>query len=69
VLVRHRAVGVNFSDINVRRGGFYQSIRKGLDQAFPLILGNEAAGVVDAIGDRSAGCEDLSDPHQHDQLV
>jgi NADPH2:quinone reductase len=51
VLVRHRAVGVNFSDINVRRGGFYQSIRKGLEQIFPLILGNEAAGVVDAIGD------------------
>ena len=50
VLVRHRAIGVNFSDVNVRRGGFYRSIRKGLDQPFPLILGNEAAGLVEAVG-------------------
>lgn len=50
VLVRHTAIGVNFSDINVRRGGFYQTIRNGLEQPFPLILGNEAAGVVEAVG-------------------
>lgn len=51
VLVSHTAIGINFSDINVRRGGFYQSIR-GKDHAspFPMILGNEAAGVVRAVG-------------------
>lgn len=46
VRLRHTAIGVNFSDINVRRGGFY------LNHAppFPLGLGNEAAGVVEAVG-------------------
>ncbi|MBS3652063.1 quinone oxidoreductase [Pseudaminobacter sp. 19-2017] len=51
VLVRHTAIGVNFSDINVRRGGFYKTIRNGLDVRFPLILGNEAAGVVEKVGE------------------
>jgi NADPH2:quinone reductase len=46
VRIRHTAIGVNFSDINVRRGGFYQA--KPLQ--FPVILGNEAAGVVAAVG-------------------
>lgn len=46
VRVRHTAVALNFSDINVRRGGFY--IANPLD--FPIILGNEAAGVVAALG-------------------
>ena len=40
--VRQSAIGVNFSDINVRRGGFYIA----RPQQFPLIPGNEAAGVV-----------------------
>ena len=40
--MRHTAIALNFSDINVRRGGFY---REGPLQ-FPIILGNEAAGVV-----------------------
>jgi NADPH2:quinone reductase len=44
--VRHTAIAVNFSDVNVRRGGFYMA----RPQRFPLILGNEAAGVVAAIG-------------------
>src|ERR1700709_613975 len=44
--VRHTAIGVNYSDINVRRGGFY--IAKPL--RFPVILGNEAAGIVVALG-------------------
>ncbi|MFM1814531.1 MAG: hypothetical protein RLZ98_1226 [Pseudomonadota bacterium] len=47
VQVRHTAVALNFSDINVRRGGFY--IARPLQ--FPVILGNEAAGVVEAVGD------------------
>ncbi len=51
VRVRHTAIGVNFSDINVRRGGFY--LAKPLQ--FPVILGNEAAGVVTAIGSGAAG--------------
>lgn len=55
VLVRHRAIGVNFSDINVRRGGFYKMIRNGLEVSFPIGLGNEAAGVVDAVGSNVAG--------------
>lgn len=44
--VRHTAIALNFSDVNVRRGGFY--LAKPLD--FPVILGNEAAGTVEAIG-------------------
>ena len=44
--VRHTAVAVNFSDINVRRGGFYQKD----PLPMPIILGNEAAGVVTALG-------------------
>ena len=44
--VRHTAIGINFSDLNVRRGGFY--IAKPVQ--FPLIIGNEAAGVVESVG-------------------
>lgn len=44
--VRHTAIAVNFSDVNVRRGGFY--IAK--PQQFPLIPGNEAAGIVERVG-------------------
>ncbi len=46
VRIRHTAIAVNFSDVNVRRGGFYlaQPLR------FPVILGNEAAGIVTQIG-------------------
>jgi NADPH2:quinone reductase len=46
VRVRHTAIGLNFSDINVRNGGFYL----GSGPQFPVILGNEAAGVVESIG-------------------
>jgi NADPH2:quinone reductase len=44
--VRHTAIGLNFSDINVRRGGFYQKA----PLPMPVILGNEAAGVVTELG-------------------
>jgi NADPH2:quinone reductase len=46
VRIRHTAIALNFSDVNVRRGGFYlaQPLR------FPVILGNEAAGVVTTLG-------------------
>jgi NADPH2:quinone reductase len=46
VRLRHTAIGINFSDVNVRRGGFYF----GRPQQFPLSLGNEAAGVIEALG-------------------
>lgn len=46
VRIRHTAIALNFSDINVRRGGFY--IANAL--RFPVILGNEGAGVIEAIG-------------------
>jgi len=46
VRVRHTAIAVNFSDVNVRRGGFY--IARPLQ--FPVILGNEAAGIVESAG-------------------
>ena len=46
VRVRHTAIALNFSDVNVRRGGFYITP----PSAFPLILGNEAAGVVASVG-------------------
>jgi NADPH2:quinone reductase len=45
--IRHTAIALNFSDINVRRGGFYQ--KEALPM--PVILGNEAAGVVEALGE------------------
>lgn len=46
VRVRHTAIALNFSDINIRRGGFYQKE----PLAMPIILGNEAAGVIAALG-------------------
>ncbi len=46
VRLRHRAVGLNHADINLRRGGFYLYRPPKL----PTILGNEAAGVVEALG-------------------
>jgi NADPH2:quinone reductase len=46
VRLRHTAIGLNFSDINVRNGGFYL----GQGPQFPVILGNEAAGVVEGVG-------------------
>ncbi len=50
--VRHTAIGVNYSDVNVRRGGFYLN----KTWPFPVILGNEAAGVVESVG---AGVTDV----------
>ncbi len=47
VRVRHTAIALNFSDINVRRGGFYQKE----PMTMPLIPGNEAAGVVASVGE------------------
>ena len=44
--VRHSAIAVNFSDVNVRRGGFYIAN----PQRYPLIIGNEGAGLVTAFG-------------------
>jgi NADPH2:quinone reductase len=44
--LRHTAIALNFSDINVRRGGFYRPE----PMPMPIILGNEAAGVVTALG-------------------
>ena len=44
--VRHTAIALNFSDVNVRRGGFY--LARPLQ--FPVILGNEGAGIVESIG-------------------
>ncbi|OFZ99413.1 MAG: quinone oxidoreductase [Betaproteobacteria bacterium RIFCSPLOWO2_02_FULL_62_17] len=49
--VRHTAIAINFSDVNVRRGGFYIAN----PQRYPLILGNEAAGVVTALGTGATG--------------
>ncbi len=51
VRLRHTAIGINFSDVNVRRGGFYF----GRPQQFPLMLGNEAAGVIEALGEGVGG--------------
>ena len=46
VRIRHTAIALNFSDLNVRRGGVY--IAK--PHQFPMIIGNEAAGLVAAVG-------------------
>lgn len=53
VRIRHTAIALNFSDVNVRRGGFY--IAKPLQ--FPVILGNEAAGVVASVGAEIRGVQ------------
>lgn len=44
--VRHTAIALNFSDVNVRRGGYY--LARPLQ--FPVILGNEGAGKVESVG-------------------
>jgi NADPH:quinone reductase len=49
--IRHTAIALNFSDVNVRRGGFYLAA----PLKFPVILGNEAAGVVTALGPGAGG--------------
>lgn len=46
VRIRHSAIALNFSDVNVRRGGFYIAE----PMKFPVILGNEGAGVVVSVG-------------------
>jgi NADPH2:quinone reductase len=46
VRLRHKAIALNFSDINVRRGGFYTDA----PADFPVIPGNEAAGEVLEVG-------------------
>ena len=46
VRIRHTAIALNFSDVNVRRGGFYIAS----PQRFPVILGNEGAGIVTQTG-------------------
>ncbi len=46
VLLRHTAVGLNYADVNLRRGGFYIHATLPL----PAILGNEAAGVIEGLG-------------------
>lgn len=48
VRIRHTAIGMNFSDVNLRSGGFYVTG----PNSFPLILGNEAAGVVEEVGSK-----------------
>jgi len=46
VLLRHTAVGLNYADVNLRNGTFYIHTKLPL----PAILGNEGAGVVEALG-------------------
>lgn len=47
VLLRHTAVGLNFIDTYIR-SGLYPS-------TMPLVLGQEAAGVIEAVGDGVTG--------------
>ncbi len=46
VVLRHTAIGVNYADVNLRRGTFY------LYNSLPLpaILGNEGVGVAEQLG-------------------
>jgi NADPH2:quinone reductase len=45
--IRHTAIGVNFTDVHGRRGD-YPPLRSA---PLPLVLGMEAAGVVEALGE------------------
>jgi NADPH2:quinone reductase len=45
VLLRHTAIGVNYADVNLRRGTFYLHAKLPL----PAILGNEAVGIVESL--------------------
>jgi NADPH2:quinone reductase len=47
-LVRHTCIGVNYADINLRRGTFYRANFNAVK--LPAILGNEGVGVVEGIG-------------------
>ena len=42
-LIRHTAIGLNFVEVYFRRGTFQAP-------ALPAILGNEGAGIVEAVG-------------------
>ena len=44
VRIRHTAVGLNFLDV-YQRSGLYAG------SSFPVVLGNEGAGIVEAVGD------------------
>lgn len=50
VRIRHTAVGINFIDVEIRRGAFKVP-------GFPATLGNEAVGVVEAIGQNVTGVQ------------
>src|ERR1700742_3003812 len=43
VLIRHKAIGLNFTDIHHRTGRYHGG-------EFPLVLGMEAAGVIEQVG-------------------
>ena len=47
-LVRHTAIGVNFMDIYYRKGVYKTT-------AFPIILGGEAAGIIESVGSGVSG--------------
>lgn len=49
-LVRHTAIGLNFVEVYFRRGTFQMP-------ALPAVLGNEGAGIVEAVG---PGVEDVA---------
>jgi NADPH:quinone reductase-like Zn-dependent oxidoreductase len=53
LLVRVAAAGVNPVDWKLRSGAMAQAIPK----AFPFVLGQDAAGVVAAVGEQAAGFE------------
>jgi NADPH2:quinone reductase len=50
VLIRHTAIGVNFTD-TYNRTGLYK-------QPLPLVLGHEAAGIVEALGEEVQGLKE-----------
>jgi NADPH2:quinone reductase len=47
-LIRHTAIGLNFVEVYFRRGTFHAP-------ALPAVLGNEGAGVVEAVGPGASG--------------
>lgn len=63
IVVRTRAIGLNFADIYRRRGNYHLAGNP------PYVLGYEAAGVIESGGDPGARVAFADSPHANAELV